>query len=63
MADDSTLELAGEVGRGFADALSEKVTSAIDGFPASNPDQKAAIARITADSIYDWAEEEERGDG
>ncbi len=59
--DDNTLDNAGPVGRDMADTLSRKVTDAIGNFPASTDQQKAAIARITADNLYDYAEELEAG--
>lgn len=57
--DDNTLDNAGPVGRDLADTLSGKITEAIDGFPGPKA-QRAAIARIVSNSLYDYAEEVER---
>lgn len=61
MNDDNTLDNAGEVGRQLADKLSERVQEAIDGFPESGSAQRAAIARIAANNLYDYANELEEG--
>lgn len=57
--DDNTLDNAGEVGRELADTMSQKITETIDGFPGL-AQQRAAIARIVANTLYDYAEEVER---
>lgn len=61
MADDNTLANAGEVGVQLADALTEKITEAVDGFPSDDPKQKAAILRLVSNGLYDRAEEMEEG--
>lgn len=63
--DDNTLDNAGSGGREYADALTTKLTEGIDGFPAGGTSaspaaQRAAIARIVANNLYDYAEECER---
>lgn len=58
--DDNTLDNAGAEGRHLADALCDKVTQTIDEFPDSTPEQRLAIARICANNIYAWIEENER---
>lgn len=61
--DNNTLDNAGDVGRQLADALAERVTKAVDDFPAmagsahTADEQRAAILRLTADDIYRHAEE------
>lgn len=60
MPDDTTLNNAGEVGRSLASDLTEKTIAVIEGFPANSPQQQPAIARLIADSLYDWIEEAER---
>jgi hypothetical protein len=57
--DDNTLDNAGEVGRELADTMSQKITETIDGFPGL-AQQRAAIARIVANTLYNYAEEVER---
>jgi len=47
---------AGSVGRELADALSAKCIDAIEGFP-STATARAAIARIVARRLREWAEE------
>lgn len=59
--DDNTLDNAGEVGRDLADSMSAKIIETLDGFPASSPAQRAAIARIVANSLYDYSDEAEPG--
>lgn len=49
-------EQAGEVGCEIATKLTEKVTEAIAGFPASTREQRAAIATIIADGVGEWAD-------
>jgi len=56
---DSTLEVAGPMGRALADGLTEKVTDTIDKFPDSSTTQRNAIAIIIANNLYDWAEQED----
>jgi hypothetical protein len=59
MVDDKTLEQAGQFGRRLADQLTERVTHAIDSSPGDRatlePKQKAAIARIVAAKLRDYA--------
>lgn len=57
--DDNTLDNAGPVGRNLADTLVENVTKAIDGFPASTSTQRAAIARMAAHGLDEWADDQE----
>jgi hypothetical protein len=56
--DDNTLDNAGPVGIELADTLKEKMVEVITGFPGSGP-QKIAIARLLANGLYDWIEENE----
>lgn len=48
-------EQAGPIGRELANALAEHVTEATNGFPDSSPAQRAAIARLAAGQIEDYA--------
>jgi hypothetical protein len=54
--DDNTLDNAGEVGRDLADSMTTKLVGVLDGFPGA-PSQRAAIATIVANALYDYAEE------
>lgn len=54
--DDNTLDNAGPVGRDLADKISHSLTETLDGFPGPEP-QRAAIARMVANTLYDYAEE------
>lgn len=48
-------ERAGPVGRQLANGLAEKTTDVINEFPDSSPDQRAAIARLAASQLEDYA--------
>lgn len=60
MTDDNTLDNAGEIGRDLADKLGQKMIEIIEGFPASSPAQRVAIARILSRNVDDYADELER---
>ena len=49
-------ELAGQVGRELADALSAKCIDTIEGYPAPE-ETRMAIARIVSRRLREWVEE------
>jgi hypothetical protein len=50
-------ERAGEVGVEMAKGMVEKLTIAIDGFPAASPVQKSAIASLVAEGMENYSDE------
>jgi hypothetical protein len=61
----TTFEVAGAGGRHLADGMSARIVDTIDGFPTGSStgspnEQRAAIARMIADSLYTYADEVER---
>lgn len=58
--DDNTLDNAGLAGQELASNLAQECVKAIDGLPGSTHKQRAAIARIAAGELSDYADETER---
>jgi hypothetical protein len=54
--DDNTLDNAGQYGIIMADTMTEKSIAVIEDFPGPLK-QKVAIARLFADNLYNWIEE------
>lgn len=50
-------EKAGPVGPSLADGLTTRVTEALNGFPHSDNEQKAAIARLIAHNLGSYADD------
>lgn len=50
-------ERAGPIGTKMAKDIGAKLRGAIDGFPASNPEQKSAIASLVAEDMEKFSDE------
>jgi hypothetical protein len=50
-------ERAGEIGTGMANQMVAKIRETVDGFPASDPEQKSAIASLVAEGCEKYADE------